>query len=406
MKWEEYYFKFYGWAKSTQISRISSLTDFTSSDEICQVARLFDEKGASKLIRKALSQNVSFTAEEIMNLLGYVEKECLISLIKSCKEPFTLAQLSHMGNHSLLYTSEIYELIPTKLAFDNSTWEEYYNVFNELSDEEKVLGAMSVVDFSSVGEVADEICGIVLELDETSFSELIQKALSQNVIFTAEQITTLSECAEKEPLISLIKSCKEPFTLAQISQMNDCSPLCASEIDEIISTKLVFNDVTWEAYYNVFHDLSDEDKMRGAMKITDFSSVDEVKEVILNIAEYPNAETFIFKALDSGITLSTSEIEELIEFDNKKLNRRLVFDNLHKLKKVIAFDEFDYLESYMYAEDFKKLKRKIGYTEPVYEKPIYEKPPKIPFWAKVGAVMFGVKLANHLFGDDNKKDKD
>ncbi len=38
MTWDEYYDKFYDWANSTQISRISQLTSFGSADELCEVA--------------------------------------------------------------------------------------------------------------------------------------------------------------------------------------------------------------------------------------------------------------------------------------------------------------------------------------------------------------------------------
>ena len=38
MKWEDYYDRFWAWAESTKISRISSLTDFTSSAEVVEIA--------------------------------------------------------------------------------------------------------------------------------------------------------------------------------------------------------------------------------------------------------------------------------------------------------------------------------------------------------------------------------
>ena len=54
MTWDEYYMNFYEWAESTQISRLSSLTDFGPSDEIVEVVQNFyDEKVATRLVRKA-----------------------------------------------------------------------------------------------------------------------------------------------------------------------------------------------------------------------------------------------------------------------------------------------------------------------------------------------------------------
>ena len=67
MTWDEYYNAFYDWSESTQISRLSSLTDFGPSDEIFEIAQNFyDEKIATRLIRKALNYGVKFTTEEII----------------------------------------------------------------------------------------------------------------------------------------------------------------------------------------------------------------------------------------------------------------------------------------------------------------------------------------------------
>ena len=55
MKWDDYYDWFGNWAESTQISRISSLTDFTSSAEVVEIANeFFDEKIGSRLVKRTL----------------------------------------------------------------------------------------------------------------------------------------------------------------------------------------------------------------------------------------------------------------------------------------------------------------------------------------------------------------
>lgn len=66
MTWDEYYEKFYDWAESTRASRISSITEFGTSDEICEIAQeLFEDKLVQRLINRALSYGVKFKAEEI-----------------------------------------------------------------------------------------------------------------------------------------------------------------------------------------------------------------------------------------------------------------------------------------------------------------------------------------------------
>ncbi len=76
MTWDDYYERFYDWAESTQISRISLLTDFGSSAEIAEIAQqFFDEKIASRLIKKAISAQVSFSPDEVVELMDYVDSE-------------------------------------------------------------------------------------------------------------------------------------------------------------------------------------------------------------------------------------------------------------------------------------------------------------------------------------------
>ena len=48
MDWDSYYEKFYDWATSTQIKKMSSLTSFGASAEVSEVAQEYmDEKAAN-----------------------------------------------------------------------------------------------------------------------------------------------------------------------------------------------------------------------------------------------------------------------------------------------------------------------------------------------------------------------
>ena len=59
MHWDQYYEKFYDWATSTQISRMSSLTSYGASSEVAEVAQEYmDENAASRLIKKAVAYGV------------------------------------------------------------------------------------------------------------------------------------------------------------------------------------------------------------------------------------------------------------------------------------------------------------------------------------------------------------
>lgn len=97
MDWNTYYEKFYDWASSTQISRISSLTSFGASSEVAEIAQaLMDKKAASRLIRKAAADGVQFTSEEICALSDCCDKETMHILLKSAACVFTQAQLEDL----------------------------------------------------------------------------------------------------------------------------------------------------------------------------------------------------------------------------------------------------------------------------------------------------------------------
>lgn len=80
MDWDTYYEKFYDWATSTQISRMSSLTSYGASSEVAEVAQEYmDEKAASRLIKKAVAYGVQFTPDEIYDLSGCCNTEAILS---------------------------------------------------------------------------------------------------------------------------------------------------------------------------------------------------------------------------------------------------------------------------------------------------------------------------------------
>ena len=102
MTWDEYYERFYDWAESTQISRISSLTDFGSPAEITEIAQQFcDEKIASRLIKKAIAAQVSFSPDEVEELLDYIDGDTLESLLKTCSGKFTEKQIETLSDYCI-----------------------------------------------------------------------------------------------------------------------------------------------------------------------------------------------------------------------------------------------------------------------------------------------------------------
>ena len=97
MKWEEYYDRFWDWAESTKISRISLLTDFTSSAEVVEIANeFFDEKIGSRLVKRALDQGIRFSPSEIIELGSCVTDDVFYEAIRYRQGRFTTEQYAEL----------------------------------------------------------------------------------------------------------------------------------------------------------------------------------------------------------------------------------------------------------------------------------------------------------------------
>ena len=102
MDWDSYYEKFYEWATSTQIKKMSSLTSFGASAEISEVAQEYmDEKAASRLIKKAVAYGVQLTPDEIYDLSGCCDISAMNEILKSAKCTFTQEQLEDLWGSAL-----------------------------------------------------------------------------------------------------------------------------------------------------------------------------------------------------------------------------------------------------------------------------------------------------------------
>ena len=97
MKWKDYYDRFWDWAESTQISRISGLTDFTSSAEVAEIANeFFDEKNSTRLVKRAMQNGIRFTPAEVIELGGCLTEQVFNEAIRSRRGQFTAEQYEEL----------------------------------------------------------------------------------------------------------------------------------------------------------------------------------------------------------------------------------------------------------------------------------------------------------------------
>lgn len=118
MDWADYYDRFYDWADSTQINRISSLTDFGSdcSAEVLEIVQCFvDDKVAMRLINKALAGGVRFSVDEVMELTSMVDKPILTRLVDTATEPFSKEQLEELY---MLIDDDVFERVSKRNKVD------------------------------------------------------------------------------------------------------------------------------------------------------------------------------------------------------------------------------------------------------------------------------------------------
>ena len=83
MTWDEYYGKYYGWADSTKIRKLSSVEALGPADEVTEVMidlNFGHEEIANRLARKAIAQKLVFQAEDIESLILVIDDELLEKL--------------------------------------------------------------------------------------------------------------------------------------------------------------------------------------------------------------------------------------------------------------------------------------------------------------------------------------
>ena len=82
MFWSDFYDRHWDWEDSTKRTRISSLEDIGSGDEIVEVIQeIFDPKVTAQLIRKAMKLGAEFTVDNLLEIDGEIPPELFRELV-------------------------------------------------------------------------------------------------------------------------------------------------------------------------------------------------------------------------------------------------------------------------------------------------------------------------------------
>lgn len=99
MQWEAFYDKLGIWATGTLVNRMSKLESFGPPDEVAEVIIdiAFDnEKGATRLLKRATAAGVKFTGEQLAQFCGCCDDEAIQSAIQLSGDQFTTMDLENL----------------------------------------------------------------------------------------------------------------------------------------------------------------------------------------------------------------------------------------------------------------------------------------------------------------------
>jgi hypothetical protein len=215
MRWSDYYEKINDWEVSTAVNKISSLEDMGAPDEIVDALNIIafeDEKGATRLLNRAVRYGVKFSGENLAEIAGLCAEESFKKALHQSAEAFTAQDLEDLyccvddelivelaKRYKISAPADIAEEYEEELCPDAGmpiSWSKFYDAFYDWKPEYAKARLQSVTDFGS----DDEVLEVVQELfwdDEYEASRLIMRALDAGVRFKDENIVELtSHCNE------------------------------------------------------------------------------------------------------------------------------------------------------------------------------------------------------------------
>ena len=134
MTWSDYYEKINDWAVSTAVNKISSLEDMGASDEIVDALNIIafeDEKGATRLLNRALQYGVKFSGENLAEIVDLCAEESFKKALYQSADAFTAQEL--FWNNECEASRFISRALDAGVRFRDENLEELYgNVSDDI----------------------------------------------------------------------------------------------------------------------------------------------------------------------------------------------------------------------------------------------------------------------------------
>jgi len=222
MTWDDYYEKINDWAVSTAVNKISSLEDMGAPDEIVDALNIIafeDEKGATRLLNRAVQYGVKFSGENLAEIAGLCAEESFKKALYQSADIFTAQDLEDLyccvddeiivelaKRYGISAPADIADEYEEELCPDAGTpitWSRFYDAFYDWKPEYAKARLQSVTDFGS----DDEVLEVVQELfwdDEYEASRLVMRALDAGVRFKEENIVELTAHCNEDTIKQVV----------------------------------------------------------------------------------------------------------------------------------------------------------------------------------------------------------
>jgi len=102
MTWDDFYERFFDWADSTKVSKISSLTTLGEEEDIIEVAGEYayiGNKECTRFLKKIIALGGCFTASNIMELIYNVEPSFIWELAQKNNTPYSEDALDELATY-------------------------------------------------------------------------------------------------------------------------------------------------------------------------------------------------------------------------------------------------------------------------------------------------------------------
>ena len=172
MLWSDFYDHYWDWADSTRRTRISTLEDIGSGDEVVEVALdIEDEKVRAQLIRKAMALGVQITNENYTDLDGELPDELYAQL----------AQYAGIDPENPYFNE------------DDMEWEDFYDGYIDWDEATCARRVRKLRRFGDSAEVSEAIS----MMPNTTLEKLLyHKAVASGVKFTRNDMLTMGRWDE------------------------------------------------------------------------------------------------------------------------------------------------------------------------------------------------------------------